>query len=626
MGSSKGLLNMSIIKKERQDLLNLCEQALRKNADIQNKECHPIIKKMSHSIASRIEAIEEFCSIESYNVFFNGKIAVGKSTAICTLLGLVDNRKVNPLLPLSNLLLLKTGTGRMTVCETRILPRAEKSSIIIEPVTQSYFEACLDQFCQWLQGVQTDISQEQIRLIKNMACIPQKYRSPEDLLENYNELKEHPRIYLENKINYESRTELIYQKKDECFETWLKDTYEKINDGLLVGSPMPHRIIIKINEEDFPLNLPEYISSVVDTRGIDLGERADIQEYMSQKDSISFMCDKVNDLGSHESVMSILQQVLIKENKDTKLRVEFLCLAENGELDVITDCNTREDGMAEKKEQLRKKLRERDISFQTKNIAFYESATGFHFDNKRVSYIDSIAAKKERSGFLGEVDNLICRMYYNYRQELLSALETLSGLEYGIITDDILEKFQNSKNIVRKYEDKVLTQCNTIITKFQDSILSIYHSSLRGAVNHNGVGWTSDIYASFQKCGGQEFADNCKELKSQLLAAIDQIFINPSELGKLCFESIVQKIDELYSLYYSKARTSFYEITKQRLYNDMSWFNPKKYWGDGLGRYNARVCSDVINEVERQKIDGDLVNFQFEKCFFNEIQNFLNIV
>lgn len=621
----KGLITTSTLREEQDTILNLCKSALRKNEDIQHQKCHPAIQKMSQSIAMRINNIAEICSVQSYNLFFNGKIAVGKSTAICTILGLIKGTSDNSPTFLSNHLLLKTGTGRMTVCETRIIPRAKKSLIRIEPVSSSCFESYLTQFCQWLLGIPTDISQEHIRLIKNMARLPQKYKSPEDLLEYCSELKNEPLIYLKNMIDYEDRTQLIYERGEENFEVWMKETYEQINDGLLINSPMPSQIIVEINENDFSLNLPPYVSSIVDTRGIDLGERADIQNYILQKDSLSFMCENIKDLGSNDSVMSILQQVLIKENKDTRLRVGFLCLAENGELDSITDCNTRAEGIDEKKEQLRKKLREKDISFETKNITFYESATGFHFDNKRVSDIDTLAIKKSQKGFWDEVDKLVYRMYFSYYQELLTAVKTLNSFEQGIITGDIFKKFDDSKYAVSKYEDKVITSEDDIISKFKESILSIYHSSLRGAVNHNGIGCTADIYGSFQRCGGRYFSDNCKEVKEQILAAIEQIFIDSSDLENLCLESIIQKINELYSLHYNNSRMSFYQISKERLYNNASWDSPKKYWGDGLGNYNARVCNDVISEAIQKKVVSDLMDLQFQADFFKEIRVFLNI-
>ena len=617
---------MSTLEKERQDLLALCKQATRKDHDIQCNSHHPIIKKMAQSISSRISSIESYCAPKSYNIFFNGKIAVGKSTAICTLLSLIDTRNEISNIPLSDVILLKTGTGRITVCETKIIPRSAKSVIIIEPVLLEDFEAYLAQFSQWLSGSSTDISQEHIRLIKNMAGIPQKFKSPDDLLENYDELKNNSLKYLKGKINYGNRTKLLYEKGEIDFEVWMKNTFEKINDGLFSDSPMPKRITIQISNDDYQLDIPEYISSIIDTRGVDLGERADIQDYMAQENSISFMCDKVNDLGSNESVMSILQQVLIKENRDTRLRVGFICLSENGELENITDCDTREEGMSEKKEQLRKKLCEREISFDSKNIIFYESAKGFTFDDKRIAHFNKDIAGNERKTFFNEVDKLIGRMYFNYRQELLAALDTLSGLEQGIITEGILKRFRESKNAVIRYKSNISVRSNAITSKFEDAIMTTYHSSLRGAVNHNGIGWTADVYASFQKCGGQEFADNCKELKGKLVAAIEQIFIDSSELERLCLESIIKKIDDLYSEYYTKARKLSFEMTKSRLYNDLSWNNPKRYWGDGLGQYNARVCSDILAEIQQKKVDEKLLEFKLENIFFNCIDDFLNIV
>ena len=70
----KGLITTSTLREEQDTILNLCKSALRKNEDIQHQKCHPAIQKMSQSIAMRINDIAEICSVQSYNLFFNGKM------------------------------------------------------------------------------------------------------------------------------------------------------------------------------------------------------------------------------------------------------------------------------------------------------------------------------------------------------------------------------------------------------------------------------------------------------------------------------------------------------------------------------------------------------------------------
>ena len=51
---------------------------------------HDVVREQAYSIKKRSKVIEENCSVERYHLYFNGKVGVGKSTAICYLTGLID--------------------------------------------------------------------------------------------------------------------------------------------------------------------------------------------------------------------------------------------------------------------------------------------------------------------------------------------------------------------------------------------------------------------------------------------------------------------------------------------------------------------------------------------------------
>ena len=81
-----------------------------------------IARELARRIRKQIVALEGKCNIEKYNLLFNGEVGIGKSTAICHLTGLIDGDCLKKGEETDRLPLLKTGSGRTTVCETRIIP------------------------------------------------------------------------------------------------------------------------------------------------------------------------------------------------------------------------------------------------------------------------------------------------------------------------------------------------------------------------------------------------------------------------------------------------------------------------------------------------------------------------
>ena len=142
---------------------------------------HILIKKMAEQIGIRSEKIYRLCKFNQYNVYFNGKAGVGKSTSISTLFGLINKDELNQGKNIGNLLLLKTGSGRTTVCETRIIPNAPQSKICIEAEEEAKFNMILGEFCKMFESKPSSLSDEEARVTKNMAGLPLDSHCIEDI-------------------------------------------------------------------------------------------------------------------------------------------------------------------------------------------------------------------------------------------------------------------------------------------------------------------------------------------------------------------------------------------------------------------------------------------------------------
>lgn len=612
------------ITKKRQEVIKCCEKIIEKNSEIQNSKNHILIKKMSEQIFKRSKEIKSICEVEKYNLFFNGKVAIGKSTIICTMFDLIDYSLLTEGKRLSNSLLLKTGSGRTTICETQIILNSDKSEILIEEVIDDDFYVHLKGFCESLYGNKSDISEEGLNLIKNMAKIPLTLDN-EEIIEKFSNLDEAFETF-KKEINYEKRLKKNFVFEGDNFNDWLKKIFTEINDGKIELAPMPKKITIKICRSDIQFKIPEFIHSLVDTRGLDGGERPDIQSYIIKKDAISLMCDEIKGFGGNESITSILQQTLIKEDKDIHRRVLLIGMEKDGELENITNFeDNRAAGIKEKKRQAFKKINDARINLTDKNILFFDTAPGINLEKGKITKVDQTILKKTQKDFMETLEDLIYSMYSNYCDELYDSLRLLEQLNRGQITEETLQKINHSTRIISEIYEEVNAININILKRFEDAVKSIYHSSLRGAVNHCGIGNTADVYGTFQKCGGEEFVEQCREYKSKMLASIDLIFENCSELETICLKYINDEINDLYKDHYTNYRSVAYSETYDNLYNYNSWSAPQKYWGDGLGSYNSRVWNDISNEIKQHGIDIKLENQNNIVQFFRDILNFMDI-
>ncbi len=529
---------------------------------------------------------------------------------------------------LTNASLLKTGSGRTTVCETVIVPNSEETKIIVEPVSLDEYKRTIMEFCKWIEGKAAEFSEEEKRVIKNMSEIPLTKNSSKEVKEYLDELTSDYQEYLFNEIKYEKRSSVEFDF-DDCnsnFKSWLKATFKEINDGKNKLCPIPKKITIQIKSDDLNISIPSWIQSVVDTRGIDGGERSDIQSYLVKHDSISLMCDEVHGFGGNESLTSILKQNLLKENRDTKHRTVLLGLERNEELNEITDFeDDREGGIKSKINEACSKFVDNNIGFKSENVFFVNTAPGVIAVDSKIFNVDTDKRLNEIKKFYTSLEQVVVSMYKTYSEEVYDYLRTLTQLSVGKISTETVNKFEKCKEHIYRQEESLTLSGRKILSRFEDVTMEVYHSSLRGAVNHNGVGRTADLYASYQKCGGEEFSSICEIPKSNIATLIDETFRDCNEMESICHQSIIDEINDTYMKYYNESRLSHHKITFRSLFNDDSWKTPRTYWGDKKGDYNYRVTKDIIKEMQNKRIPQELASLQYTSHFFRSIYNYLEI-
>lgn len=623
---------------KRDEVLDQCSKIEERYRRIKEGDYHVLIKKMAESMYNRSNEIKNICQTDQYDLYFSGKVGIGKSTLICMLLGLINNEKLIEGERLSDALLLKTGSGRTTICETQIILHANETRFTVEEVSSEEFYAYLKEFSDYIIDQPTSsIAEEYVRFIKNMVNIPQKDdASIFDILsinvsDDYDDKKKAEIIFdtLSNICNYEERTKKVFLFSNTAtdFKTWCKETFSAINDGEISLAPMPKKIILEISDDDFKCEVPYYVHSIVDTRGLEGGERPDIQNYISRQNSITMMCDNIKSYGSEEAVLSILKQLLIPEDKDKRYRVLLLGMEKGYELEDIEGFEEdREAGKRKKIKEAKRVIDQSRISFCDNNYIFANTAPSIEILKRQISSVSIKKIQDAQREFWSDINNKLNYMWSQYYTEMNNSLDILERFSRKEINPDTMGKInrclQNAKRSCEQLENNINNVLQNVSIAIKNNTLA---ASLRGAVNHFGIGNTADVYGIFQKCCSFEFNEQCRELKNHIIRENCIFFDSPSELEKICLNFMNDQIDALYQKYYTEYRNYIYSSMYDNLYNSQSWLKAQGFWGDGQGSYRNRVWDSIYEQIKSHNLEQILTNQEYMAKFADNVISFLTI-
>ncbi|MRN53923.1 hypothetical protein [Paenibacillus monticola] len=629
--------------KERTEVINLCKQVLENSEQIKvSNDNHEIIRKVAEFIFNRTREIYDICNVEKYNVFFNGIVGVGKSTAICNLFNLIDKRHLKPDEEISNLVLLRTSSGRTTACETEIIQSIEETSkVIVTAVTGDEFKAMLEEYVSYLINKSSYLSVESIRILDNMLelspsdSIEERFSAIKDRFDLHDEASSSDKgillNYLINYIKYEERTLCEYTIEDANTEYSLKELFQKINNGLLKSCPYPKQIRISLSKKHFDLKLPEFIDKVVDTRGIDSGDRKDIQDSIKSHNNITIMCDRISDFSSNPNILSIMKQVLIPENKDDNKRVFLVGLERGNELRNVESSKKDKDiGIKKKTGDALTIFNTEKINFQFKNIFFYTPFNGLKIvDGEEISTVDENKYIEEQNLFFTHLKKQLVSMYLDYSDELSDFIKMINSLRKNYISELTLQKFDKVKGFTHSLAKQLQDITIQFNTELESDIKKTHASKVRAMVNNDGEYGNYSIYTVSERLGGESFQLRVSNLKSQLLGNIEAVFEDDDEIEVICKKTLYAKIEEAYLTMYMKNRTYYYNSVKNPLNISSHWQEPKKYWGqkdsygNKIGNYRNRVVKNVLENITKLHIDIIINASKNYDEFFVDVIDFL---
>lgn len=275
---------------------------------------HPGDNIVAKLLEYRAGIEENFAKISRgrLSVAFIGKIGVGKTSAICRLLGLQNYDVVKG----TYTDLLKTGSGRTTVCEVRV-SYAETVSLSVEPLPEEEIKKIVTSFAEFIwakvgSNISEDeeggslLSHEVTRCIRNMLGLVEetkkggggKIKRIDKALEfarNCASLQE-VRDYMFQCLALEKRTasELTPDLKAGAdWKDWLRETFSRVNGGKLENVSIPALMTVK---GPFDLKRNDIEWTVIDTRGIDSNvRRVDIRQLLDSDQAIPVICSSFAD-------------------------------------------------------------------------------------------------------------------------------------------------------------------------------------------------------------------------------------------------------------------------------------------------------------------------------------------
>ncbi len=216
-----------------------------------------VLEQMQRSaltgLCTELEMLAQLLAINQYRLVFIGQVEVGKTTAICHLIGLTADRDKKKKLSKTGPEkvfhvtedLMATGAGFTTLCEVVIMP-ANGNRFVIEPYGRQEVERTIADFCQvvWKRvypdsedsgqqagggSEQVNFPPELVRAVRNMVKLPERERRDDAAIRLAQEFADQgfeqfrSRVLSQANLDARTQTEFVCQGDEPDPRKWIKD-------------------------------------------------------------------------------------------------------------------------------------------------------------------------------------------------------------------------------------------------------------------------------------------------------------------------------------------------------------------------------------------------------------------
>jgi transcriptional regulator with XRE-family HTH domain len=602
-----------------QDLLWSAEEvaqqivALREKPDLPNafeRRLSEYVSELSNACA--------FLMKREHQVAFIGSIGIGKSTAICRIAGLevgsADSGRAHPV--------LEAGAGGVTICEVHVRS-GPGFGILIEPRREEEIRADVMDFAEYILGANSaateadtggesesgGISKEIERAIRNLAKLKVRREKTADgkvvRQDDARELaKQHPSVR-ELAVEILSRMELHRRdRRDIWFDQttgkaqlqWLKETFEKINNGRHEDFTLPKRIEVVVPHR--LLDADDLTIRFIDTRGIDrTATRADLEAHLDEPHTLTVLCSGFNNAPAAEARL-LLERAREAGVRSLLERAALLVFPRPNEALAVKDesgvtVDSADDGYQLKAEQVSMNLQQLGLeSLATHFFNAYED------DPNRLRIFLKSRLEHARAAFRASL-SAICEsarlLLVNVEKEQTQAVLRQTAL----MLDAWTSQHQTVPQRVAHVQDSLLGEMG-----------NVYASTVRAAVRREGE-WHNLNYPHHLGYGARRLAalalersvEGFSELCSTMsanpeYAEAKDLLAQADRVLQSAFDDLLRKIQLM-------GQTVFRDTLKR---DSEFWQQCEAEWGRGPG-YKGRVAEHNrtwFESDERRNLESEL--------------------
>lgn len=603
-------------------------------------------KSALDDLAGELRGLSRVLSTSQTRLVFIGQVGVGKTTAICHLVGLTadrEKRKKNKAGVEKAVLvtedLMATGSGFTTLCEVVVTP-SDRTKFEVLPYERTEVEQTISDFCVsiWRKvypetddtssGSEQQVSfpPELVRAVRNMVKLPEGERRDDDaaihLAQKYQK-SEFERFRLQvlgqAKLDARTVTELTLPPGTSDTRAWIKETFDGLNLARIESASIPRRITLHL---DSKLLAPEMsrVAALIDTKGVDAAQfnREDLDKHIRGDDAaLCILAERFENAPTN--VLAFLQRHVTKEAPISPYKFVLMVLPRGNEPEKVVGgqgtVGDRDHGIELRRSQIEETLTGRGLPTMGQRLVFFDpllhfEAAGVDYRLRSDSSQEDVAAARQAawSAIFAAVEARNDRIW----ERVLQIGESLKKIREGKGLDPAEEE------LVREAKQKI-SEYRHLNLANADRFLELYRGLWEGGARHpmtlratnNRFGVyphrNIDIYYDAVPITEQLVRTAASRPKEAILEIIRDVRASASPESDL---------HEILSVLETKVDTSFEEVVRtvgQRVRDHLHaetfapqdpsnsfWLNVQARYGKGAG-YRDDVLSMYADQLDQHE-------------------------